>query len=254
MPTQLTACSLPGCSEPIIPGRPAFRLGGYPGEYHDRGCMNIAFELLRKGKKFAKSQPEKVDYVKADERQEAAEAKEAASVKVKAEEFGGAEVYRRYCDNPACKGPVTVCWKGRRGEYCSNNCRKTEKDNINMTTEETTNESPIAAGAPATKKAKGKAATKKASATKKAAPASKAAKPAVAKAAKPAAAKGERDPRLPKVGSTMTHTHKGKELKIEVNAEGFKHGKTQYKSLSALACAITGYKTCNGFDFFKLNG
>ena len=154
MPTQLTACSLPGCSEPIIPGRSAFRLGGYPGEYHDRGCMNIAFELLRKGKKFAKSQPEKVDYVKADERQEAAEAKEAASVKVKAEEFGGAEVYRRYCDNPACKGPVTVCWKGRRGEYCSNNCLKTEKEKNIMADE--TNESPIAAGTPATKKGKGK--------------------------------------------------------------------------------------------------
>ncbi len=142
----------------------------------------MAFELMRKGKKYAKAQPETVDYTKEDAQQEAAEARASpavvSNVKVKAEEFGGAAVYRRYCDNPTCKGPITVCWKGRRGEYCSNNCLKTEKEN-NMTTEET---SPIAAGAPATKKGK---------AAKKAAPAKKAA--ATKKAAAPKAAAAESD-------------------------------------------------------------
>jgi hypothetical protein len=223
----------------------AFRLGGYPGEYHDRGCMNIAFELLRKGKKYAKTQPEKVDYVKADARQEARE----ESVKVKAEEFGGAEVYRHYCDNPTCKGPINVSWKGRRGEYCSNDCLKTEKEKNIMADE--TNESPIAAGTPATKKGKGKKAA--APATKKAA-AKSAAKPATNKATAPAKAKGERDVRLPKIGTSFEHEHKGKTIKVDVLDDGFRYGKQTYKSLSALACAVTGYKTCNGFDFFKLNG
>jgi hypothetical protein len=113
-----------------------------------------------------------------------------------------------------------------------------------------TNESPIAAGTPATKKGKGKKAAKPVAAKKAAAKstAKKAAAPAKAKA------KGERDARLPAVGTSFEHEHKGKTHKIEVTEDGFRHNKTQYKSLSALACAITGYKTCNGFDFFKLNG
>ena len=248
MMKQYTACALPGCVEPVIPGRPTFRLGGYNAEYHSRGCVTIAFELMRQHKTYAKAQPEKVDYVKADERQEAAERVEAQkeNVKVLAKEFGGAEVYRHYCDNPACKGPITVSWKGRRGEYCSNNCLKTEKEKNIMADE--TNESPIAAGTPATKKGKGKKAA--APATNKKA----AAKPAAKKAAAPAKAKGERDSRLPKIGTSFEHEHKGKTIKVDVLEDGFRHGKQTYKSLSALACAVTGYKTCNGFDFFKLNG
>ncbi len=191
---QLTACALPGCSNPIIPGRIPFTLGGHPGEYCSRGCVNIAFELMRKQKKFAKAQPEKVDYARRDEREEAAARASPAAkedgVKVKAEEFGGAGVYRHYCDNPACEGPITVSWKGRRGEYCSNDCLKTEKEkDRQMTTEETTETSPIAAGAPAAKKAKGKSAKKAAPTAKKSA-VKKTAAPAAKKAA--SAASGDR--------------------------------------------------------------
>jgi hypothetical protein len=251
---QYTACALPGCSEPVIPGKPTFRLGSYNAEYHSRSCVTVAFELMRQKKTYAKAQPEKVDYIKADDRQEAAERSEVAqkdNVKVIAKEFGGANVYRKYCDNLTCKGPITVLWKGRRGEYCSNNCLKTEKEKNIMADE--SNESPIAAGTPATKKGKGKKAAKPV-ATKKAAAAP--AKPVATKkaAAAPAKAKGERDSRLPAVGTSFEHEHKGKTHKIEVTEDGFRHNKTPYKSLSALACAISGYKTCNGFDFFKLNG
>jgi hypothetical protein len=170
---SLMLCALPGCTTPIKPGILPYRIGSNPEEYCSRGCVNIAFELMRKGKKYKQPQAEKVNYLKEDEKEELAEArasiiKEDEGVKVKAEEFGGAGVYRRYCDNPACKGPITVCWKGRRGEYCSNSCLKTEKENTMTTNEETVEESPIAAGAPASKK-KGKAA-------KKAAPVKKAAK------------------------------------------------------------------------------
>lgn len=192
MSKQYTTCALPGCSEPVIPGRPTFRLGGYNAEYHSRGCVTIAFELMRQKKPYAKAQPEKVDYVKADERQEAAERAEAAreeNVKVKASEFGGAEVYRRYCDNPACKAPITVSWKGRRGEYCSNNCLKTEKEKNIMADETNETTSPIAAGAPATKKGKAAKPAPSKKVAAKAPAAKKAAKPV---AAKKAAASGDR--------------------------------------------------------------
>lgn len=186
---KFIACALPDCDNPLVPGRTPFGLGGSNEKYCSRGCVTIAFELMRKNKKYKKDQPKEVDYIKQDEREEAISAQASPTqeegVKVKAEEFGGAEVYRRYCDNPTCKGPITVCWKGRRGEYCSNNCLKTEKENINMPDE--TNESPIAAGTPATKK--GKAAKKAAPATKKAA--AKAA-PAKKAAAKTPAADSER--------------------------------------------------------------
>jgi hypothetical protein len=172
-----------------------YRLGGHPGEYCSRGCVNMAFELMRKGRKYEKAQPERVDYIRQDEREEAAAARASpareAGVDVKAEEFGGAGVYRRYCDNPACEGPITVSWRGRRGEYCSNDCLKTEKDKTMTTaTEETTEEaaSPIAAGAPAAKKAKGKKADAKTAVKKAAAKPT----PAAKKAAAPKAAPGDR--------------------------------------------------------------
>ena len=43
------------------------------------------------------------------------------NMQVPALDFGG-EVSRHFCDNPNCRKPVTLCWKGRNGEYCSNGC------------------------------------------------------------------------------------------------------------------------------------
>lgn len=189
MPSYV-ACALPGCTNPIIPGRAPYKLGGHPGEYCARGCVQIAFELMKQGRKFAKAQPEKVDYVKEDEKQEAAESRASSAreggVQVKAEEFGGAGVYRSYCDNPACGGPITVSWRGRRGEYCSNKCLKTEKENTMTTETEETSASPIAAGAPATKKGKAKKTAPAAKKSAAKASAKTAAKPAAAKKAEPA--------------------------------------------------------------------
>ena len=100
-------------------------------------------------------------------------------MQVPAKEFGGAEVTRLVCDNPRCRKPVLLAWRGRNGVYHDNNCLELMENN-EMTTETTTEEtpSPIAAGAPAPKKAAKKTAKKAAKpAAKKAAPKAKA-KPA----------------------------------------------------------------------------
>ena len=49
----------------------------------------------------------------------------------------------------------------------------------------------------------------------------------------------------------LTRNYKGQTLQVEVLAEGFAYGGQTYKSLSAVARAITGAH-CNGFWFFRL--
>jgi hypothetical protein len=63
---------------------------------------------------------------------------------------------------------------------------------------------------------------------------------------------GQRDPRLPKVGTTIERVYKGKRLLVTVTEDGFTFGGKPYRSLSALAMAITGAKAMNGFLFFCL--
>ena len=60
-----------------------------------------------------------------------------------------------------------------------------------------------------------------------------------------------RDPRLPKMGTTIERVYKGKKLLVTVEAEGFTFGGKHYRSLSALAKHITG-QIINGFAFFGL--
>lgn len=62
---------------------------------------------------------------------------------------------------------------------------------------------------------------------------------------------GGRDPRLPKVGTTIEREYKGKKLHVTVEADGFTFGGKSYRSLSALAKHITG-QIINGFAFFGL--
>jgi hypothetical protein len=63
---------------------------------------------------------------------------------------------------------------------------------------------------------------------------------------------GQRDPRLPKVGTTIERVYKGKKLLVTVTEEGFTFSGKPYRSLSALAMAITGAKAMNGYLFFCL--
>jgi hypothetical protein len=63
------------------------------------------------------------------------------------------------------------------------------------------------------------------------------------------------DQRLPVPGSILTRVYKGETLQVQVLADGFEFESQRYKSLSAVAKAITG-SHCNGFLFFRsaLNG
>ena len=115
---------------------------------------------------------------------------------VPAEDFGAAGVIRRYCDR--CRKPITLCWKGRGKEFCTNACRKAYEsgDTMPETNTETVTEtpSPIVAGAPAAAKPKK---TAKPTAKKAAAKPPAKAKP-TPKAAKPAkSSNGARDPNGP---------------------------------------------------------
>ena len=58
------------------------------------------------------------------------------------------------------------------------------------------------------------------------------------------------DPRLPMPGTILTRDYKGQTLQVEVLAEGFAYAGQSYKSLSAVAKAVTGAH-CNGFHFFR---
>jgi hypothetical protein len=61
------------------------------------------------------------------------------------------------------------------------------------------------------------------------------------------------DARLPAPGGILTRDYKGQRLEVTVLARGFAHGGTVYRSLSAVAKAITG-SHCNGYLFFRLAG
>ncbi len=96
-------------------------------------------------------------------------------------------------------------------------------------------------------------ATKRARAPHKAA--SKATKTTAAKRSKKATKpkpKRARDPRLPVPGSTLVREYKGRAIRVSVLEEGFRWERKEYRSLSALAAAITGAKSINGFLWFKL--
>ena len=61
----------------------------------------------------------------------------------------------------------------------------------------------------------------------------------------------ERDTRLPLPGALLTRKWKGRNLLVEVLANGFRYENRHYSSLSAIAVAITGTRW-NGLAFFGL--
>ena len=61
----------------------------------------------------------------------------------------------------------------------------------------------------------------------------------------------QRDPRLPKVGTTITKEWHGKKLLVRVLENGFEYDGKPFRSLSGLAKHITG-QVVNGFLFWGL--
>jgi hypothetical protein len=59
------------------------------------------------------------------------------------------------------------------------------------------------------------------------------------------------DPRLPKPGTVLNRRYRGQLHPVRVLADGFSYQDTTYRSLSAVAKAITG-SHCNGYLFFRL--
>lgn len=68
-----------------------------------------------------------------------------------------------------------------------------------------------------------------------------------------ASASEPRDPRLPAPGTAIVRRYKGRTLQVLVLTDGFDFEGDRYRSLSAVAKAITG-SHCNGFRFFGLEG
>ncbi|MCI0410664.1 MAG: DUF2924 domain-containing protein [Acidobacteria bacterium] len=61
----------------------------------------------------------------------------------------------------------------------------------------------------------------------------------------------KRDPRLPKPGTVLTRSYKGRTLAVAVLEDGFEFDGRQYPSLTAIAKAVTG-SHWNGMHFFGL--
>jgi hypothetical protein len=61
------------------------------------------------------------------------------------------------------------------------------------------------------------------------------------------------DPRLPAPGTAIVRRYKGQTLRVLVRPDGLEFDGNRYKSLSAVAKAVTG-SHCNGYRFFRLEG
>jgi hypothetical protein len=108
-----------------------------------------------------------------------------------------------------------------------------------MTTKTTKKAAPKTAAKSTPKKAPVKAAPKAKAPARPEAPATVAPAPA------------PRDPRLPAVGTTLTRTFNGKDYEVEILDDGFRHDGKTWRSLSAIAKAISG-TSWNGFLFWNL--
>jgi len=71
------------------------------------------------------------------------------------------------------------------------------------------------------------------------------------KPARPPGERSDRDPRLPAPGTAIARRYKGRTVEVVVLAKGFEYEGRFFRTLTAVAGAITG-SHCNGFRFFRL--
>jgi hypothetical protein len=62
----------------------------------------------------------------------------------------------------------------------------------------------------------------------------------------------DRDPRLPAPGATLARTYKGKEYRVTVLDAGFRYDGKDWRSLTAIARAVTGYPAISGPAWFGI--
>jgi hypothetical protein len=60
------------------------------------------------------------------------------------------------------------------------------------------------------------------------------------------------DRRIPEPGASLVKTYKGQTIRVVVRSSGFEFNCEQFKSLTAIARAVTGQRRINGFQFFNL--
>lgn len=82
-------------------------------------------------------------------------------------------------------------------------------------------------------------------------PKARATSPTPAKRTKTAGLALKGDDRLPPPGTIITREYKGQSLQVKVLPKGFEFQGEVYKTISAVAKAITG-QHCNGYHFFRL--
>jgi hypothetical protein len=63
----------------------------------------------------------------------------------------------------------------------------------------------------------------------------------------------QQDPRLPSIGTALVKQYRGQTLHVIVQPKGFEYEGKLYRTLSAVAKAISGTHI-NGFWFFGLGG
>jgi len=59
------------------------------------------------------------------------------------------------------------------------------------------------------------------------------------------------NPRLPTVGTVLVRHYKGRKIEVIILADGFEYDGQRFRSLSAVANAVTGTH-CNGYRFFNI--
>jgi len=159
MTTTIRTCARKECGKPV---RTAYRIAGVDNvEYCSRGCLDIAFNEFIKGRRKASQKSGDTDIELAEDA--LPEPDHESDSETIAKEFGNASIVRHICDRPGCGKPVTLNWKGRNGEYCSNKClklaeRQGESVMTNATEEVQEDVAPVTGPAPK----KAKAAKKKA--------------------------------------------------------------------------------------------
>jgi len=79
--------------------------------------------------------------------------------------------------------------------------------------------------------------------------------PGVARTAQRSVRRERTDPRIPAAGSVIVREYKGRTLGVVVlpDGEGFEYEGDRYRTLTAVAKAVTG-SHINGFRFFRLGG
>lgn len=139
-----------GCGSPI---RTVYCIAGLPDvKYCSRSCVDKAFEAFIQGRRRELRTNPNIELAEDIIPETDLESEESSSTMETtiSKEFGDAAIVRHVCDRKGCGKPVTLGWKGRDGEYCSNECLKSER--VKMTTETNTvdmtddDDSPVTAG------------------------------------------------------------------------------------------------------------